>query len=334
MQNGPISDMNPSGSMKTPLFSSHQIRRLEKPALITLGASLLTLLLSGFEFSLLEARFYDWRSAFSVRPPSDPRIVLVTIDDATTSRLNEFAPLTLNSHARFLEAIRSARPEAIGYLVNMNYVNQAAPEQFLESAGTSFVQSAQDIQTAGTPFLFGTPFDVSGEVIPPYPLSTLPHSIAIIHQDGNTFARDKVNRRALLTLNEHPTFHVRMARELGLLDSNTEIRGEYLAPRTEGTYFLFRHRDPTTYTTVSFVDLMDGTVPAHALDGKIVLVGTLNQENPNDFVSTPISRSGPSPRLAIHASILDSLIQNDGVIEAATWANYLATFVLTALVLT
>ena len=53
---------------------------------------------------------------------ANPGIVLVTLDDATTKALDEFAPLTLDYHAKFLESLERLSPKAVGYLVDMNQV--------------------------------------------------------------------------------------------------------------------------------------------------------------------------------------------------------------------
>ena len=71
--------------------------------------------------------------------------------------------------------------------------------------------------------LLGTRFD-AGEVLPPYPLSALPHSIAIVHKDGNVFAEDKVTRRALTQLYDKPALHLELAQRLGLFPAAKKPR--------------------------------------------------------------------------------------------------------------
>jgi CHASE2 domain-containing sensor protein len=93
-------------------------------------AAALTVVLSNLEFNLLEANLYDFRMARGTQSPASPDIVLVTLDDSTTKTLDEFAPLPLDFHAQFLEALERLRPSAVGYLVDLNQVNQANPDLF------------------------------------------------------------------------------------------------------------------------------------------------------------------------------------------------------------
>src|SRR6185437_15795262 len=67
--------------------------------------------------------------------------------------------------------------------------------------------------------------------------------------------------------------------------------------------------------------------------GKILLVETVSKENSSDFVYTPYSKSMfTSPKISVHANILDSIIQDDGVVRAPLWANYVSTFIVTGIV--
>src|SRR5262249_26521013 len=68
--------------------------------------------------------------------------------------------------------------------------------------------------------------------------------------------------------------------------------------------------------------------------GKVVLVGTLSKENPNDFASTPFSRNSFSnPKLVIHANILDSIINDESIIPVPKWVDFAVSFVTIAIVL-
>src|SRR4051812_43650403 len=99
------------------------LRRFEKPLLILVGAAALTAVLTNLDFNLLEANLYDLRVSSGRQAKADPEIIVVTLDDRTTKTLDEFAPLTLDLHARFLEALEAIEPRAVGYLVDLNQVN-------------------------------------------------------------------------------------------------------------------------------------------------------------------------------------------------------------------
>jgi len=319
--------------------------RAQKTALILVAAAVLTAVLMNLEFKLLESTLYDYRMANGPQPQADPEIALITLDDSTVKELDEFSPLPLDFHARFLEALAQNNPKAVGYLVDMNRVNQANPDLFRSEWGNRFVKAAGDLEARGIPVLIGTSFDVTGEVVPPYPLSALPHSIAVIHKDGNVFAEDKVTRRALMSLYDRPVFHTELASRLGLLKTGAMPRGSFYVPEIDGQYLFFRYHGNTAvehgggkrsalpYPTVSFLDVLRGTPAAKQLDGKIVLIGTMTREDSSDFAFTPFSRTPfVNPKLVVHANILDTVINESGITRAPQWFAWAMTFFATAFV--
>jgi signal transduction histidine kinase len=220
----------------------------------------------------------------------------------------------------------------------MQFVSQIDPDLFVGPEGRRFLQAADKLEDRNIPLVLGTPFDVNGEVLPPYPLSALPHAISIIHRDGNVFSNDNVTRRALLSIYQKHTFHPLLAGRAGLLPSEFIPPGLYHNESVDTSYSLFRFhdRDPG-YTRVSFWDLMNGAVDANLLKGKILLVGSILRENPADFTKTPLT-SGEStgegePKLVVHADIIDSLLNSQTLRIAPRWITAGLTFAVSALVL-
>jgi signal transduction histidine kinase len=319
------------------------LKKFEKPLTILAGAAGLTAILVNLDFNLLEAQLYDLRISHGIQHKPDPAITLVTLDDRTTKALDEFAPLSLDVHARFMESMELLEPKAVGYLVDMNQVNQLNPEHFHQEWGSRFLHAANRMEQNGSVVLMGTPYDVTGEVVPPYPLSALPHSIAQIHKDGNVFADDRVTRRALTTLGERAVFHTELARRLGGLAPDSLPSGSYSVPEVDGSFLFFKYHGDTVmsrasedlgYARVSFIDILERRLPPGHLRGKIALVGTIMKDDSGDFASTPYSKSGfSSPKLVVHANILDSFMHDLGIVRVQTWINWLTTFSVTSLVL-
>lgn len=305
---------------------------------ILVAAALLTGFLLQIEIDFIEGTLYDARMKWS-RGSETSDIVLVAIDDKTTKTLNELAPLPLDFHTRFLESLVSFKPQAIGYLVNMNHVSQINPELFTSDSGKRFVDAARKLESAGVPFIFGTPFDINGETLPPFPLSALDHSIAVIHKDGNIFAEDNVSRRALAWIYGRPAFHLAIANRTGRVSDSFLPGGTFDVPEVDGKYFFFRYHGETSwldppnesshYERFSFIDILEGRVDPAKLSGKTILVGTLIRGNPGDFVLTPFSRKNFSnPKLLVHANILDTVLHNDSIFVAPGWLNAVLTFIV------
>lgn len=309
----------------------------KKTLMILASASALTGVLMNFDFPSLEAGLYDLRMSRGPQYGADSRIALITLDDETLQSLDEFTPLSIDFHARFLEALEKHGPKAVGYLVDMNQVAQSNPEIFATEWTGHFIQTVKRLEKQGTPVILGTPFDVIGEVVPPYPLSALSHSVAIIHKDGNVFGEDKITRRALLELNGAPSLHLRIAQEAGLLSPGSLPRGTFDVPGTNGKYFFFHYHGDTSripYPRFSFLDVLKGKVPAGALRDKLVLVGTLSRENSSDFAFTPYSKEPfTHSKIGIHAQILDSVIHGQGIVRLPNYVSWLTTFFATLFVL-
>src|SRR5262245_54290266 len=106
------------------------LQKFEKPILTIVGSLGITAILLNLDFSLLEANLYDFRMSRGLQRPAETDIVLVALDDATTAALDEFSPLSLDYHTQFMEALEKLDPKGIGYLVDLNRVNQANPDLF------------------------------------------------------------------------------------------------------------------------------------------------------------------------------------------------------------
>lgn len=315
----------------------HWVRLNDRSLKIAIGAVSLTAIVLSLEFDLFEAQLYDLRMSVGFQSTASPEIVLVTVDEDTAKQLDEFIPLPLEFHAHFFEALEHYSPAGVGFLIDLNRVHQLNPEAFREQWSMRLVDAVQQLEARKIPVIFGTQYDVTGEVLPPYPLGGLSHAVSIIHRDGNVFARDKVTRRALTELNERRVFHAELAHRMGRLNQATDVKGSFQVPEIEGSYFFFRyHGDPSEkqYKRVSYRDILSGQVHPKDLTGKILLVGTQSKEDSSDFVLTPFSRAPfKTSKLSVHANILNSIIENDGITRAPAYLNAICSLLLIALIL-
>jgi signal transduction histidine kinase len=103
-------------------------------------------------------------------------------------------------------------------------------------------------------------------------------------------------------------------------------------------YFFFRYAgspgSKRAYTQVSFIDILEGRVAPGAFAGKVVLVGSMIRQNASDFTKTPFEKSSlGSPKIQVHANIIDSIVRDDGISLAPIWLNAIVTFLLILFVL-
>ncbi len=320
------------------------LEKNERALVIGVGAALLTAFLMNLEFNWVESSLYDFRMRLGSQPTPSNEIVLIAIDDTSLTKLDELSPLPLEHHVRLLELLEQMHPRSIGYLVDMNRVAQTYPDQVKGNWGARFVGVASRLEMQGIPFILGTPFDINGEVVPPFPLSAVPHAISVIHKDGNVFGEDKITRRALLSLYGKPTFHLELAHRLTGRELESPIRGQFADPAIEASYFFFRYHGTTgfgpraenkpAYKVFSMIDILEGHIPRSRIEGKTVLIGSMSRTDSEDYTFTPYSkRAFANPKLIVHANILDAIMTNRGVVRSPDWLNWVTTFLVTAFVI-
>lgn len=315
-----------------------------KLLLLALGAGIaLTLVLQNFEMNLFEAHLYDFRMRHKGDHAMNEHVVLVKIDDKTVEKLNEFSPLSIRQHVNLLKILGQAGPKAVAYFINFNDSMTAESADSLEKRSDNpaddFVRLADTLYASGTPIVLGTDIDVTGEVVPPFPLSKLPHRVARITSDGTMFAEDKVTRRALFSIYDEPVLQVQLASLITGKAAPSEYRGIYHMPEVDANYFLINYAHPTQddlhhFTEVSAVDVLDGKVSPGLFANKIILVGTKSKENSDDYVYTPYSRAiFTNAKLTVHANIIETLIHDNAIIKLSKTFDFVLTLLLTSLII-
>jgi len=312
---------------------------------LALGAGLvLTLVLQNFQFNLFEAYLYDLRMRNKGTASTPNHVAIIKIDDKTVEQLNEFAPLSIEQHVLLLRILGRAKPKAVAYLINFNDSMLADGDDHsnprVMRAADSFVDLADQLSTNGTQVILGTEIDVTGEVVPAFPLSKLPHRVALLHKDGNTFSEDKVTRRALFSVYDEPVLHTHLA---GIISGKTpqtkDFRGVYYMPEVEAHYFYINYSGPTQddrhgIPEYSAIDVLNGSVAADAFENKVVLIGTKTKDDSNDYVYTPYSRAiFTNSKLVVHANVLETLVNNNAIVKASSLVDFALTFLLTSFII-
>ncbi len=314
--------------------------RKRRLAWVAVLAGILTAGLHSTSWDRLEAELFDARIRSARRPQPSQDLVLVAIDEASTAALGELPPLSLTTHARLLEFLVLTKPKAVGLLADLSRSHEVTdPSQRLKAA-KRIIQAATNLDAQGGHFLLGTPYDVVGETLPPWPLSSLPHALAVIHRDGNVFAEDKVTRRAWLALEGRPSFHAALAfsDSSGTHSTPATIQGAYSLDDPGSRLVFFRYpkgfsSEQIPYPVIRASQILEGKISPEDFRGRTVLIGTWIRQDAGDFTSTPFSRQAfTQPKLAVHGAIWDALRRNDGVIRARPWQNAGLTFIAIFLV--
>ncbi|MGZ3706798.1 MAG: CHASE2 domain-containing protein, partial [Bdellovibrionota bacterium] len=315
-----------------------EILNLAKPVVtsklfLSFGISLLLAVVSlNTDLYRVEAFFYDLRVRWKGAEPVHPDIMLLLLREKKTDAGPDLEE-SLDSHLHALENLVAQKPSAIVYLNKFDPVDiETKPE-----VADKFVALAQKAETQGTHIYFGTDVDMSGEVLPPYPLSLLPHYPSILSPDGRIFAEDNVIRRASLTAFDEPSLHLRVAfpslSKEALIEKAHSVRGAYFHELAKDWFFMIRYPQSTAslgagFPHIEFSDVLENK-GVSAVAGKIMLVHSLRQEGLNDYAYTPYSRvMYTNPRVLVHAAILDTLLKNRGLISVKEPIDALITFLL------
>lgn len=290
------------------------------------------LVLLQYPFSLFDAIFYDFWAKFDVGISSQSEVVLVSMDEESDQFLGETYPYTYATHVRFLEKILKDKPSVINYLPVLQ-------EPFSEADKKYAGEFSQIIQKGNASFRFGTSIDIWGEQLPPKKLHDLGYSISLLNVDSLTFAKDNVNRRAILNISGEDSLHLWAAKEyLGKMHSKkidiNSFKGSYYNEEADATFAIYRFSsssldNDSKIKMIPYHRVVVGNFPKDFFKNKVVLVGAKYISNPENFIATPFSKEEiRSPKLNVHGLIIDSLIKEKTITEVPQWISSIFALLL------
>ncbi|MFA6161357.1 MAG: adenylate/guanylate cyclase domain-containing protein [Patescibacteria group bacterium] len=243
--------------------------------------------------------------------PADARIVIVAIDDAAMARLGRW-PWPRAIHGELIEKLSVAKPLAIGYDVNFPEVsdeeNDKALAQALRDAGNVVLPIELSLSISGSKVMYETT-----RVLTPIPLIATA-AARLGHTNTPQDADGVVRRIPLYAVSSDgskiPAFSLQIAQagaERRLEDALRTFLG-----RTKDASLIVNYPDAPRhgFVTISAADVIDGKVDSKVFEGKIIMVGATAPDL-HDEQLVPTSVSQPMPGIEIHASILNTLLQQN-----------------------
>ncbi|MGZ3789269.1 MAG: ATP-binding protein [Bacteriovorax sp.] len=270
-----------------------------------------------YPLSSLESIFYDMRIRmdFGIKPTKE--IVIVTMDEESDDYLGDTYPYTYATHSRFLEKLLSSKPKIIDYFSRMPEVTGDDQTYFNE-----FYKNLKAFDLKGGKVNFATELDETiGEILPPEGLRDFNYSLAQLNVDNNTFSKDDVVRRAIFNVSGEESFHLLTANQFRRMTGKSAINvpdvlGAYYNDEADANFVLFRYASSPIYSefkykTIPFHRVLVGNFSPEIFKDKIVLIGPNYISQRDNFYLTPFNEEEyKAPKLIIHASIIDSFIQN------------------------
>lgn len=246
-----------------------------------------------------------------------PEVVIIGIDDKSIEAIGRW-PWDRDVHARLLNTL-GTRPAVIGYDVNF-------PEPSNASDDAALATAISNASTTVLPIEART-IDITGEFIT---TSNPLESISEISQQAlgglvNTIAdEDSVTRNVPILVQsstgqqqEHFAYRITRLYQEATGDEPIE-RSDIVT--YQGMMKINYVGQPGTFTTYSFSEVIDGTIPPETFEGKIVLVGA-TAPNLRDTQITPVSFGLPMNGVEIHANAINTLLNRSFLQTEQSWVT-------------
>jgi signal transduction histidine kinase len=282
----------------------------------------IALFICQIELDYLESMFYDMRTRLRPAPKSSGHIAIINIDTKTQELLMRMPDA--NDHVKLFRQLARTNAKKILYVQDFSEIMGSYEE--LEQLADS---------TKNLPFVV-----VEDRKLPEIGLQEefqlLPPLQDILVESGpktsdsQSFGKDGVTRRMILSLEGVPLIHIKVANEFHPPKSDVDYKGVFHFKRTNQLYINFR---PTGYyDTYSFIDIAEGRVAIENFKDKIVIIGRDTKSDSNDYAMTPYSRDMLAmSRAEMHANMLDTVILNDAPTKAPDWVGTFVTCLIAVL---
>ncbi|MGF1457741.1 MAG: EAL domain-containing protein [Leptolyngbyaceae cyanobacterium] len=236
--------------------------------------------------SPLENSVYQGLFRLRGEHPWDDRIVLITVNDKTLAELKQY-PLSREHYAELLQQLAPSQPAAIGF--NILFVEPSPADSRFAAA----IAAADNVVLA-------TAVDAEGTVLLPVkPLRQAAnsggHILRNIESDG--LVHQVMPQRA-----QHQALSLALA-ELYAANSGDKI----VMPLSAQPIRLNWPGQQADVEQYSLIDVLQNRIQPSAFAGKIVLVGM--SATGTDSLPTPFDRNPPASGLALHAALLDNVLQ-------------------------
>ncbi|MBQ3517610.1 MAG: adenylate/guanylate cyclase domain-containing protein [Lachnospiraceae bacterium] len=255
-------------------------------------------------------------------------IKIIKIDDKTMNQMGDFSTWNRDVYADLVETLcvsEDIRPEVIGFDVLFSSNKDAkSDERFAEVCekydnvvtGFSYVFSSELVTDEDGNLALNN-MAVQEKVIPYEALREVTDQGFV---NALMDAKDSTIRNAFVYFDEEDGTRA--------LSFNAAVYEKYMKavgkvptyPSEENGMTIRYSGEPGDYESVSLVDVLNGTVPAEAFDGCIVLVGAY-AAGMLDAYFVPVERSAQMYGVEIHANIIQAYMEGKDLVEIPVWID-------------
>ncbi|MBO9379812.1 CHASE2 domain-containing protein [Sphingomonas histidinilytica] len=282
-------------------------------AVAIVATLLIFALVTGRLTERLDHIVYDNLLTASGRPPPDD-ILIVAIDNRSLQAIGRW-PWPRAIHAQALDRLAEARPRAIGY--DVLFVEPSADDDLLAAAvrrTPTYLPMVIDV-----PGTDGAPYDIA------LPAGPLKDAAAGIAQVNLHFEDDRVIRTAYLEEGGGGRSWLQLSALMaGLKPDGSAARARHGLWQARPVLIPYGGAAGHV-SSISFVDLLAGRVPAEFIRDRHVLIGA-TADGMGDSYPTPTSGvTGQMAGVEIQAQLLDALLRGEAITPAPrAWTLWLA----------
>ncbi len=258
--------------------------------------------------------------------PVDPRILLVTIDDASLKKLGQW-PWPRSLHADLIDRLSAAQPAGILFDVIFSEPGDPANDKRLAdavcNAGNVLLPLARD--DAAT---------LPGAHL--LPLLKCAKGVGHINVEADS---DGVVRSVYMREGPPDAMVPQLVwLAYAMSGEASEMPGRVQDSATQDWHREHAVRIPfiesgTHFPSVSYVSVLQGEVPPERFRDRLILVGATASGMGERFVIPPSSTVGTTAGLEIQANVLNGLLQGRSIVDLSGWLAALIATSLVALLL-
>ena len=267
--------------------------------------------------SAFDYLFYDQLSGLS-RPVADPDILLVTIDDPSIQSIGKW-PWPRSSHAALLTKLQAAKPKAVLLDILLSEPDLAADDAVLAAA-------MQQGSPVFIPMHFVSPGSDGRDYDVVLPIKPIANAATGIGQVNVEFDKDGVVRRAILCFpdGEKGLKWPHLAELVARIDGKPTRA--YRSGDRCGSSVLIPYAPRGSFAEISYVDFLNGEVPADLISGRIVIIGA-TAVGMGDSYPVPLADGGLLSGAEIMANMYTA-IKRDNFVKPLPFAATLTLSLL------
>ncbi|KRB86133.1 hypothetical protein ASE00_05190 [Sphingomonas sp. Root710] len=275
-------------------------------ALALIGSALVAGLILTRATERIDYIVYDHALSATDRDPPDD-IVIVAIDNRSLEAIGRW-PWPRSVHASLLSQLATMGPRSVGY--DVLFIEPSPDDAMLADA----VRRSRAILplVIDVPGQNGAPYDIA------LPSGPLAEAAAGIAQVNLHFDSDRVVRQIYLEEGDGERAWLQLGAVMAGLRASGGAAADSKALRQEHPVLIAYGGATGHIPTVSFIDLLQGSVPPELIAGRHVLIGA-TADGLGDRYATP--KSGATSQMSgveIQAHLLDAILRGDAITPLST----------------